>query len=88
MNVTLYNNTGLDEYIIRSLELIGVVKNNWMKRYVELYRDPEDDAFVYSVGKSFDGSKIVIAREQLSECLNFRIAIDYWKHGRKIYVRD
>ena len=75
-----------------NMKLIGIHVNNWQRRTIKLYEDPATvgttDEFVYSVGRFHDNSTIVVAHERLSECMNFRVAIDYWKHGKKIYTRD
>lgn len=81
------NETGLTLGVIESQELIGIHINNWQHRTVKLYQDWLPDS-VLAVGRFHDASTIVISREKLSECMNFRIALDYWKHGKKIYTRD
>ena len=83
----IYNETGLTLGVIESQELIGIHINNWQRRTVKLYQDWLPDS-VLTVGRFHDGSTIVISRERLSECMNFRIALDYWEHGKKIYTRD
>ena len=83
----IHNHTGLTLEAIEAQELIGIHVNNWQRRTVRLYQDWLPDS-ILAVGTFHDGSAQVISREKLSECMNFRIALDYWKHGHKIYTRD
>jgi hypothetical protein len=83
----VHNHTGLTRGAIESQELIGIHVNNWQQRTVKLYKDWLEDS-VLTIGTFHNGETVVISREKLSECMNFRIAIDYWKHGQKIYTRD
>ena len=73
---------------IEDLELVGIFKSNWSLRTMRLYRDPYSEDHVMVVGRTFDGSKVILSRERLSESMNFRIAVDYWRHGQKVYERD
>ena len=84
----IHNNTDLELSDIEALVLVGIHQNNWQHRNIKLYADPKDAAYVYVVGRFDDGSAIVLSHDLLSECMNFRIALDYWKHGNKIYTRD
>ena len=70
------------------MALVGIVRDNWRRRIVSLYEDPESEDYVYAVGKFFDGTTVVVSREKLSENINFRIAMDYWIHGMKTLVSD
>ena len=85
---TVHLNTTLTVEEIESLELVGIHQNNWQRRNVRLYADPLDAEFVYAVGRTDDGSAIVTSHDRLSECMNFRITLDYWKHGQKVYTRN
>lgn len=77
-------NTALTVGQIEALPLVGIMQNNWMRRRIRLYADPMDADYVYSVGRFDDGSAIVTDHNLLSESMNFRVAIDYWKHGQKV----
>lgn len=81
------NTTGLLLEVIEAQPLIGIHVNNWQRRTVKLYQDWLEDS-VLTVGTFHDGSTQVICREKLSECMNFRIALDYWKNGQKVYTRN
>jgi len=83
--VKVYNNTKLAWDEIESKPLVGIIKNNWRMRTVYLYQSEESN-MLYMVGKSFNLLQIVISYEQMG--LNEHNAIDYWKHGQKVYVRD
>jgi len=58
---TTYNNVGIELEQIRRLPLLGVYRNEWRMRRVALYRD--SPGHVISIGESFDGSMVVVARE-------------------------
>ncbi|GAC1495725.1 MAG: hypothetical protein NVS1B6_00120 [Steroidobacteraceae bacterium] len=86
---TIHNNTpSFSVEQIEALPLVGIHRCNWREREIKLYFDPTDDAFLLSVGRSYDGHDIVTSRDRLAGCLNFKVAIDYWKHGNKVYTSD
>ena len=81
----IYNNTDKTIEEIEARSILGVIKNNWRQRMVRLF--PGDDATkLYMIGTSFDGTVIVVSHEEMG--MNEGIALDYWKHGQKIYTRD
>ncbi len=88
---TIYNNTVDSREFYLTLEeierrpLIGIVKNNWRQRTVKLYAGAAA-GMAYMVGRTFDGSEIIVSHEALGG--NEHTAIDYWQHGQKTYVRD
>lgn len=84
----VHNNTDKTLADIEALTLVGIHINNWQRRTIRLYADPLNSTHVYSVGRVHDGSAIVLSHDVLAECMNFRIAIDYWQHGNKVYTRD
>ncbi len=75
---------------IESFPLVGIHQNNWQRRNIRLYQNQlaEAEGCVYSVGRFEDGSAIVVSYDKLADCMNFRIAVDYWQHGNKVYTRD
>lgn len=79
------NTTTLTRDEIVRRPIVGIVKNNWRGRLVTLYESPSPYK-VYMIGRSFDDSLEVITEEDIG--LNEKIAMDYWKHGGKIYTRD
>lgn len=79
------NTTTLTREEIQKLPVVGMIRNNWRLRMVTLYESPSPYK-VYMIGISFDLRLEVITEEDIG--LNEKIAIDYWKHGRKIYTRD
>jgi len=79
------NNTDLTESQITSRRVIGVIRNNWRNRLVTLY-ESDDSKKAYMIGVSFNQDLKVISHEEIG--LNERIAIDYWQHGNKLFVRD
>ena len=84
----IHLNTTLTVEEIEKLVLVGIHQNNRQRRNIRLYADPNDIEFVFAVGRTDDGSAIITSHDRLSECVNFRIALDYWKHGNKVYTRD
>jgi len=79
------NTTTLTKEQILALPVVGIIRNNWRKRLVTLYESPSPYK-VYMIGKSFDNQLEVITEEDIG--LNEKTAMDYWKHGKKIYSRD
>ena len=88
VKVKIHQNTDKTVEEIQALEMIGLFRNNWQRRQIQLYADPASAEFVYAVGISYDDTMIITSHDRLSECMNFRIAIDYWAHGKKVYTRD
>lgn len=83
----IHNHTNLTLDQIEAMELVGMIRNNWRGRMVCLYSSGDGDpTMLYMVGKSFDLSMYVVSYEPQGK--NESIAIDYWKHGKKIYTRD
>ncbi len=81
-----YNNTDKSPEEIEALPIVGIQMNNWRQRRITLHADPDaDSGCVYSIGKSFDGRDIVIALEPRAA---FCTALDYWKHGEKVFTSD
>ncbi len=79
------NTTTLTREEITKKPIVGIVKNNWRGRMVTLYESPSPYK-VYMIGVAFDKTLEVITEEDIG--LNEKIAMDYWKHGGKIYTRD
>lgn len=79
------NTTTLTREEIVALPIVGYVRNNWMRRFVTLYKSPSPYK-LYMIGRAFDDSLEVISEEDIG--MNERIAMDYWQHGMKIYTRD
>ena len=91
----MINYTEVHHKEVMGYKLIGILINNWSQRTILIYEDPLDPIdeaglaeHVYAVGFHSDRKTILVTREKLAECRNFAIAIDYWKHGGKVYVRD
>lgn len=83
---TVHNNTELTEEQIRGQRIVGVIRNEWRQRTVELFEDEEDEAMLFMIGTSFDGTKVVISHEQMG--LDEHRAMDYFSHGMKTLVRQ
>ena len=62
-SVVVVNHTkfSLDE--IEKMELRKVVKSNWRKRMIKLYRSPEVFDEIISVGQPFGEDKLIICKE-------------------------
>ncbi len=82
----IHNHANLDIPQIEARELLGVHRNNWQANTVHLYAS-DKPGYVYAIGRR-DNGVIVCTEDNLDECMNFRIALDYWKHGQKVYTRD
>ncbi len=82
------NNVSRSLEEIRLLPIVGRIKNNWRQRDVTLYAADIDIQIgkLYMVGVAHDGTFMVISYEPIG--LNEQIALDYWKHGQKVLVRD
>lgn len=71
---------------ILTFTLVGKIRNNWRQRMVELYLDSENSKTLYMIGRPFSGGQSIVSHEPIG--LNERAAMDYWKNGKKILVRD
>jgi len=85
MATRLYNHTTPSREEILARPVVGVIHNNWRRRLVTLYQC-NSPWKLYMVGRAFDDSMEVITEEDIG--LNEKIAMDYWKHGKKVYIRD
>jgi hypothetical protein len=63
----IINNTALPLEEIKRLPLVGLCKNKWRMRDVEIYQHPTDPNSVYSVGVNFDKKKTIICLESRKE---------------------
>lgn len=79
------NSTKLTRAEIEALPVVGMIRNNWRQRFVTLYA-ADDPTRLYMVGVSFDGNLCVISLEDIGQ--NEAVAMDYWKHGNKIFMHD
>lgn len=84
VKTTTYNNTDVDESVIQSYKVLATAVNVWRGRNIVLHECPEDQKMLYSIGTTFDGSMVVIARE---ERIGWSIELDYAAHG-KVYRRE
>lgn len=77
----LHNHTGMTIDAINALPLLGTYRNEWRNRSVSLYRLADGE--VISVGTTFDGSMIVIAKETDAD---HAPALAAWALGNRSYV--
>lgn len=81
----VHNSSGKESDWVKSLPEVGLIDNRWRRRMVALYADPEDPSMLYMYGVRFDFKEVVITREKIG--LDEKVAMDYWKHGKKVLVR-
>ena len=79
------NNTLWSEAAIRSRPIVGMIRNNWRRRHVTLHLGAEEDT-LFMIDTTFDRKRMIISHEKIG--MNERCAMDYWKHGNKVYVID
>lgn len=85
----VHNYTEFSIVAIKEMPLVGIVHNKFQGRMIRLHTDPVNpETHVLTIGTFQDGMTIVVSRESLRENMNFRIALDYWAHGKKVYVRE
>lgn len=82
----VFNQTDRSIEQILSLVLVGRIRNNWRGRMIDLFCDPMNTGMLYMVGRTFDLTKVIITHETAG--MNERQAVDYWKHGEKVLIRD
>jgi hypothetical protein len=80
--MTVYNNTKFEEKEIETFPILGKTQNNWRKRNIILYKHPDKEDYLISVGTTFCESMKVISEEQKQD---LTIALEYASRG-KIYI--
>lgn len=60
----IHNNTDYSLERCFNFPLIGHTICNWRGRNIELRESPKDDEHIISIGKSFDGSMVVICEDK------------------------
>ena len=81
-----FNHT--DKTVLQIIDrgLVGVIDNKWRQRRVMLYPG-ESPGMLYMIGKPLDGSaEVIVTHEPIG--MNENTALDYWKHGEKVLVRE
>lgn len=48
---------------IQTFQHLFNVRNNWRRRFVQVYQDPSDESMLITVGKPFNQGKPIICRE-------------------------
>jgi hypothetical protein len=63
----VHNSSGVELAEAERLPVIAMVNNKWRQRHVTVHALPDSEVAVISIGRRYDGSEIIVCREQRAD---------------------